>query len=287
MLAVTVVAPAGDGDIQDLGASLIRGADLLDERIQLRRDPTDREPAAAHPRQDREVLRQPDQTVGLASTRSGGSVRSPRASGNARAPDPARLSARASGVRSSWLARSTNRPSRSNASSSRSSIEFNVEPNRESSSSAGGTGRRRSSSDSEIAGSLLAHPLDRSERCARQHPPGTRHDDERDRSEQGQQQRRPADRLVAVAEVRPDHDEQRSRPPLGRDGQEPDGIVDPADRLRDEDRRGVARQLPRVRIGAAETAVVVSTIRPDGSSTWANASSGSIRSPPLAMADGS
>jgi hypothetical protein len=54
-------------------------------------------------------------------------------------------------VRISWLASSTNRRSRSKASWSRESIAFNVLARLASSSSPGGTGRRRSGSRDEIA----------------------------------------------------------------------------------------------------------------------------------------
>ena len=123
-----------------------------------------------------------------------------------------------SGVRSSWLASSTNRRSRSSASWTRSSIPFSVSASRWSSSPVSGTGSRRSGSLERDRRRFGPEPLDRAERGTGEDPSERRRARaSSDRPADGHEHGEPRDGLSLILDVHAE-DEERRRPPAGRRG---------------------------------------------------------------------
>ena len=194
----------------------------------------------------------------------------------------------ASGVRSSWLAWSRNRPSRRNASSSRASNALRVEPSLESSSSAGESCSRRSSSDSEMAlASRRIRSTGRSAAAARIQPPNDTMASAAEPNTASRSVSRASDsfRSPSVDPTTTNSDSPGRRTGTVRSRT---GSSTPATRVVSEAGPFAAdRSSAGDTMGAAATPRLVSTMRPEGDRTWANASSGSIRLPPATITEGS
>ena len=165
-------------------------------------------------------------------------------------------------MRSSWLASSTKRRSRSIAASRRSSISFRVVPRRPSSSSVGGTGRRSPGSPAEISAARAAHRSTGRSAAVPRAVAGERCQEQGDGAADQEQRRQAGERLVAVVERRADRHRQRRTRPAVRPGarpapgsaawiarDRPSGEV-PAEDLGGRDKRLVAGGLGEVDDGA-------------------------------------
>src|SRR5581483_2226075 len=182
------------------------------------------------------------------------------------------------GVRSSWLASSTKRRSRSNASWSRSSISFSVLASRATSSPVAGTRRRRSGDVEISAASRRIRSTGRSAAPARAHPaaeviasatgpPITRRASSRSRA------------AVRTASEVPTTTNRRPPPPVTGSTSSRLASGTPATcRM-----RNVGRPIPRSAEAASsgrwEMASVDSSRRPEWSSTWAKESVGLTSAP--------
>ena len=182
-----------------------------------------------------------------------------------------------SGVRSSWLASSTNRRSRSSAAWSRSKVTFRVTASRASVSSVWGTGSRRVGSDAEMASaSRRIRSTGRRAAPASSQPIS---DDRRSATGKATANRMRAWSSASWLSLSVAPTTTNARCPAAVTGTIKSRDVIEARGGRSVHERG-SSQAASSRAGtsaARATAGVVSTIRPEGVSTWANASSASIR----------
>ena len=146
----------------------------------------------------------------------------------------------ASGVRSSWLASSTNRRSCSRADCRRPSISLSVSASRESSSRVGGTGRRFSGVEAPIAAARRRIASTGRSAAAATGVPGEDREQERRRPAEHELAHEPVQRLLAGLERLRDDDRAAAAADLGRDGEHPPVVRESGDRAAPPD--GASRE---------------------------------------------